>query len=190
MRSGGSARPTAREGDWQARLRAGFAAYAAEVGDEPKAARLVLVEVLGAGPAALARMRRTRLIFEQVVSASFGEAPDGMTLPPLIAKAIVCGVERITRQRLLAGDVEELPALADELFEWALSYCSPAANRLGAVSPAQCDGLAPCCPRARGENDWARLLRCAAQIAASGGYSQLSPARIVERGRCHRSEIR
>ena len=57
------------EGDWQARLRAGFAAYAAEVVDEPKAARLVLVEVLGAGPAALARMRRTRLIFEQVVSA-------------------------------------------------------------------------------------------------------------------------
>ena len=119
------------EGDWQARLRAGFAAYAAEVVDEPKAARLVLVEVLGAGPAALARMRRTRLIFEQVVSASFSEAPDGVTLPPLIAKGIVCGVERITRQRLLAGDVEELPALADELLAWALSYCSPAAAAAG-----------------------------------------------------------
>ncbi len=167
------------EGDWQARLRAGFAAYAAEVVEEPKAARLVLVEVLGAGPAALARMRRTRLIFEEMVSASFSEAPDGVTLPPLIAKGIVCGVERITRQRLLAGDVAELPALADELLAWALSYCSPAAAGLAAASPAQCDGLAPCCPRARGEGDWARILRCAAEIAASKGYAQLSPARIA-----------
>jgi AcrR family transcriptional regulator len=92
------------EGDWRARLRAGFAAYAAEVVEEPKAARRVLVEVLGAGPAALARMRRTRRIFEEAVSATFREAPDGVTLPPLIAKGILCGVERITRQRLLAGD--------------------------------------------------------------------------------------
>ena len=91
----------------------------------------------------------------------------------------MCGVERITRQRLLAGDVDELPALADELLAWALSYRSPAAARLGAVSSAQCAGFAPCCPRARGENDWARLLRCAAEIAATGGYAQLSPARIA-----------
>ncbi|MGA2452183.1 MAG: TetR/AcrR family transcriptional regulator [Solirubrobacteraceae bacterium] len=167
------------EGDWQARLRAGFAAYAAEVMEEPKAARLVLVEVLGAGSAALARMRRTRLIFEEMVSASFREAPDGVTLPPLIAKGIVCGVERITRQRLLAGDVDELPALADELLAWALSYCSPAVAGLAAALPAQCDGLAPCCPGARGESDWARILRCAAEIAATKGYAQLSPARIA-----------
>lgn len=167
------------EGDWRARLRAGFAAYAAEVVEEPKAARLVLVEVLGAGPAALARMRRTRLIFEEVVSASFGDAPDGVALPPLIAKGIVCGVERITRQRLLAGDVTELPALVDELLAWALSYRSAAAARLTATLPAQGDGHAPCCRRARGENDRARILRCAAQIAATKGYAQLSPARIA-----------
>ncbi len=171
------------ESDWQARLCAGFAAYAAEVVDEPKAARLVLVEVLGAGPAALARMRRTRLIFEQVVSASFSEAPDGVTLPPLIAKGIVCGVERITRQWLLAGDVAELPGLADELLAWALSYRSPAAATLAARSPAESspygDGAAPWRPRARVENDWVRILRCAGQIAATRGYAQLSPARIA-----------
>jgi AcrR family transcriptional regulator len=167
------------EADWQARLRAGFAAYAAEVVDEPKAARLVLVEVLGAGPVALARMRRSRLLLEQVVSASFSEAPDGVALPPLIAKGIVCGVERITRQRLLAGDVEELPALADELLEWALSYRSPAVAGLDTISTAQGDRLAPCCPRARSEGDRVRLLRCAAEIAATGGYAQLSPGRIA-----------
>lgn len=167
------------EGDWQARLLAGFAAYAAEVVEEPKAAKLVLVEVLGAGPVALERMRRTRLIFEQAVSTSFNEAPDGVALPPLIAKAIVCGVERITRQRLLTGDVEDLPSLADELLQWALSYRSPAAAGLGIAPPAGCGGLAPCCPRVRGEDDWARLLHCAAEIAAGSGYAQLSPTRIA-----------
>jgi AcrR family transcriptional regulator len=167
------------EGDWQARLCAGFAAYAAEVVDEPNAARLVLVEVLGAGPAALARMRRTRLIFEEAVSVSFSEAPDGVKLPPLIAKGIVCGVERITRQRLLAGDVEELPALADELFAWALAYRSPAAAGLAAASPAHGDGLAPCCPRVRAPNERARILCSAARIAAAKGYAQLTPAQIV-----------
>ena len=35
------------------------------------------------------------------------------------------------------------------------------------------------CPRGSGEGDWARLLRCAAQIAATSGYAQLSPSRIA-----------
>jgi AcrR family transcriptional regulator len=167
------------ESDWQAGLRAGFAAYAAEIVSEPKAARLVLVEVLGAGPAALARMRRTRLIFEEAVSASFSEAPDGVKLPPLIAKGIVCGVERITRQRLLAGDVEELHALADELLAWALAYRSPAVAGLAAASPAHRDRLAPCCPQVRVENERARILCSAARIAAAKGYVQITPAQIV-----------
>jgi AcrR family transcriptional regulator len=167
------------QGAWQTKLRAAFDAYATEVVSDPKAARLVLVEVLGAGPAAVARLRSTRLIFEQIVSASFSEAPDGVTLPPLIVKGIVCGVERITRQRLLAGGVEELPALADELLAWALSYRSPAATALAATSAAHDEWPAPCWPRPRVENDWARILRCAARIAATNGYAQLTPAQIV-----------
>ena len=165
------------------RLCRAFDAYVSEVVDEPKAARLVLVDVLGAGPAALARMRRTRLIFEEMVSASFSDARDGIMMLPLIAKAIVCGVERITRQRLLAGDVAELPALAGELLAWALAYRSPATAGLAVASPAalpaHCGGLAPCWPRAKADNDRARILYSAARIAACKGYAQLTPAQIV-----------
>ncbi len=128
-------------------------------------------------------MQRTRLVFERMVSASFIEAPDGVTPPPLIAKGIVCGVERITRQRLLAGDVAELPALADELVAWVLTYCSPAATGLGtglpAALPARRNGRGSHGPQARGESDLVRILRCAAEIAAAKGYAQLSPARIA-----------
>jgi len=166
-------------GAWQAKLRAAFGAYSTEVVNDPKATRLVLVEVLGAGPAALARMRSTRLIFERMVSASFSEAPDGVILPPLIAKGIVCGVERITRQRLLAGNVQELAALADELLAWALCYRSPAATAVAATSAAHDAWRAPDRPAARVENDRARILYSAARIAAAKGYARLTPAQIV-----------
>ena len=138
----------------------------------------MLVEVLGAGSAALARMRSTRLIFERIVSASFNQAPDGLTLSPLIVKGIVCGVERITRQRLVTGRVQELPALADELLAWALSYRSPAAAALTAAHRAW-GGACAVLPPARVENEWARILRSAARIAAADGYGRLTPARIV-----------
>jgi AcrR family transcriptional regulator len=168
------------EEDWQTGLRVAFNAYTSEVVSEPKAARLALVEVLGAGPVAVARMRRTRVIFEQLIGASFNEAPDGAALPPLILRGIVCGVERITRRRLLAGEVEELSALADELRAWALSYRSPAAATLAIASPAGHDEIpALWRTQTRVENDRARILCCAAQIAASRGYAQLTSARIA-----------
>lgn len=168
---------------WPAQLCAAFAAYAAEVVEEPDAARLVLVEALGAGPAAVARMQRTRLIFEERLAASFAEAPDGVTLPPVIAKGIVCGVERLTRQRLLAGEVAEIPALADELLAWALAYRTPAAARLGALRPCPrrtAIGLPGRRPAGQLENDWARVLRCTAKIAATNGYAQLTPRQITQ----------
>ncbi len=164
---------------WQAKLRAAFDAYAAEVLGEPRAARLVLVEVFGAGPVALQRMRATRLIFERIVSASFDATPDGVALPPPIAKGIVCGVERITRQRLLAGRERELADLADELLAWALSFRSPALPALaGAVKVhAQTPLRKP--PPLGVENEHARILRATARIAAADGYARLTPARIV-----------
>ena len=183
MPSGASAWPTVPERGWRARLCAAFAAYAAEVVEEPEAARLVLIEALGAGPAAAARMQRTRLTFEEMLAASFAEAPDGVELSPLIVKGIVCGVERITRQRLLAGEVAEIPALADELLAWALAYRTPAAARLSAPSSMTSPySDRPARPRsaARLENDWARVLRCTAEIAAANGYAQLTPRRIAQ----------
>jgi len=167
-------------GDWRTRLRAALAAYAAEVEQEPKAARLALVEALGAGPAALARMRRARRAFEEAVVASFAEVPDGGILPPLIPKGIVCGVERITRQLLLAGEVATLPALTDELLEWALSYRCAAAIDVLDASPADPGWPAPCCPLAKGGSDRVRLLVSAAEIAAGNGYAQLTPGRIAD----------
>ena len=167
------------EKDWEAKLRVAFGAYAAQAVEQPQAARLVLVEALGAGPEALQRMRDTRLAVERILDASFAQAPGGVAPPPLVVKGIVCGVERVTRRLLLAGGVGELPGLADELLAWALSYRSPAAAALGASAAARTRRRVPDRPGTRGENDRVRILRCAAQIAATGGYDQLTPGRIA-----------
>jgi AcrR family transcriptional regulator len=167
------------EQDPERRLCSAFEQFAREVLDEPATARVALVEVLGAGPAALARMQRTRLIFEQMIGASLAQGPEGVMLPPPLVKGIVCGIERITRQLLLTGDIEELPTLADRLLAWVLCYRSPAAAALATTPPGRREASPQWLPRARVENERARILCCAARIAAVNGYAQLSPARIA-----------
>lgn len=181
----------ARGGGWRERLRRAFVEFADLVVEEPNAARLVLVELLGvgAGPAlaeptertraVVRRMERTRGVFERMVGASFSEAPGGVRLPPLVTKGIVCGVERITRQRLLAGGIEELPELVDELLDWALSYSSAEVARLSELAPAPLRARRPV--RARARNERARVLSAAASLAASNGYTSLTPVQITER---------
>jgi AcrR family transcriptional regulator len=181
----------ARGGGWRERLRRAFVEFADLVVEEPNAARLVLVELLGvdAGPAlaeptertraVVRRMEGTRGVFERMVGASFSEAPGGVRLPRLVTKGIVCGVERITRQRLLAGGIEELPELADELLDWALSYSSAEVARLSELAPAPPRARPPV--RARARNERARVLSAAASLAASNGYTSLTPVQITER---------
>jgi AcrR family transcriptional regulator len=180
------------------RLCRAFERFAREVADEPHTARVALVEVFGAGPEALARMQCTRMIFERMIGASLAEGPCGVALPPPLVKGIVCGVERIARRLLLAGaggfagegevtghggptGAGELAALSDELLAWVLSYRTPAAVALAAAtaSPARSQAPARWLPRTRIENDRARILCCAARIAAARGYAQLTTAQIV-----------
>ena len=136
------------------------------------------MEVRSAGPTAVARMQRTRLIFEQLIGASFSEAPDGAELSPLLVKGIVCGIERATRQLLLAGRVRELPFLTDKLLAWALCHRSPTAPALLAASTRR-ESTAPSRPRPRAHNQRERILHAAAQIAARGGYAQLTAGQIA-----------
>jgi AcrR family transcriptional regulator len=164
----------------ECKLRAAFDAYASEVVAEPKAARLALVEVLSAGPSALAERERARQAFEHMVSSSLSDGPGGVELPAVVVKAIVGGVERITRLRLLGGDLEELPALADELLAWAVSYASPAVVELPSVCVRD-DSWRRSRPRHTPVgSERTRILRSAAQIAATAGYAHLTRSRIVE----------
>jgi AcrR family transcriptional regulator len=171
------------ERDWMAGLRSAFEAFAAEVEDEPKAAKLAVVEALGAGPVALERMERTSLVFERMIASSFAQAPDGVTLPPIVVKGIVGGLGRVARLRLRDGAIEELRDRTEELLNWALCYRSQVAELLVTSLSRP---LPPSRSRfqERAEDERIRILRAAARIAARDSYAQLSAARIV-----HEAEV-
>jgi AcrR family transcriptional regulator len=173
------------EPDPHRRLQRAFEQFAHELVARPQFARFALIEPLGGAPSARLRIDCSRHLFEKMIGASFQDGPDGVTLPALVVKAIVCGVERIARQRLLADRVQELPGLAEELLSWALSYRSPAVRELKAVRPRGGTAPVPFRPHAHADSDRARMLRCAARIAAAGGYAQLSPGRIASAAGVH-----
>jgi AcrR family transcriptional regulator/predicted DsbA family dithiol-disulfide isomerase len=167
------------EGDPQRRLCRAFQAFLQEVVERPNAARVALIEALGAGPAALARMDRGRELFEGLIAASISNPSRGTTLSPTIAKGIVGGVERVSRVYLVDGKLDELAATADELSTWVSCYrpwsrSTPAQRPEAGIRPQT--GL-------RGKDDGLRILRAAAAIAASDGYSGLSVARITRLAR-------
>ena len=163
------------EEDPERRLCRAFEQFALEVASEPRAARFALVETLGAGRAALARMDRGRAMFEAMIAASISDSSGGATLSPTIAKGIVGGVERVSRVYLLAGKIDELSAKADELSAWVSSY-RPWSRSTPAETPE-----AATWPHAglRGKDDGLRILRAAAAIAVSDGYTGLNGARIT-----------
>lgn len=115
------------EADWEGELRAGFVAFAREVAERPKAARLALVEIFAAGGGALGRMRHTEGLFEAVIAQSFSRSDDGVELPSLLIKGIVAGGMRVARARLLSGQERELVGDAGALMQWALCLRHPVA---------------------------------------------------------------
>ena len=163
------------EEDPGGRLCRAFEQFAWEAASEPQAARFALLEPFAAGPAAFARMDRGREMFEDLIAASISNPSRGVTLSPTIAKGIVGGIERVSRMYLLTGKIDELAATADELSTWVSSYrpwfrsipdeAAKAATRLP--------------PGLRGKDEGFRVLRAAAAIAASDGYSGLNAARIT-----------
>jgi AcrR family transcriptional regulator len=164
------------EDDPERRLCRAFEQFAWEAASEPRAAWFALLEPFAAGQAAFARMDRGREMFEDLIAASISSPSRGITLSPTIAKGIVGGVERVSRVYLVDGKLGELAATADELSAWVSNY-----RPWSRSTPAQLPEAATTRPQAglRGKDEGLRILRAAAAIAASDGYSGLSAARIT-----------
>ena len=169
------------EQDWAAGLCRAFDAFVAEIEARPHAARLALVEVLAAGPAALGRIERGEALFARMISQSLVQAGDGVALSPILLKGVVHGIWYVARSRLLEGRPAAMSACGRELLEWMLAYRSPTARLL--------DGGAAEVPSRRGSeerpgagegDERTRMLRAAAHIAAAGGYEELTGGQIAE----------
>ena len=167
-----------REPDLISGLRGAYQAFVTELIENPRAARVVLVDVLALGSTALQRAERIRLGFE----GTLVENPDllgGFTLTPTVLTAILSGVWQVARRRLLEDRLKELRGIGDELLLWVASYNSQAVERLSTQAP-----LISRDPRrlpSRDEPDpHKRMLRITAELAAKDGYQRLTPARIID----------
>jgi AcrR family transcriptional regulator len=169
-----------RERGWSNRLHASCKALLEGVALAPKGPRLVLVDALGIGPPARARMQLAALAFEQLVTLAFQLSPDGGPVAPLSARAIVGGVRHVAFTRLLAGRERELASLADEVLDWVDAYRSPLAARVGAASLVSAPRLSPApaaflCAR----DKRARALGSVVHLTLDEGYATLTDAQIA-----------
>lgn len=106
---------------WPDRLRAAFVWTLQALAACPHEARMAFVEVLAAGPEALARRDAARAEFAVLVEPGFSAAPRRPALPLLLPEAIVGGLSEVVSMRIRDGQTDTLPELLPELMYCALA---------------------------------------------------------------------
>lgn len=118
--------------DWRTRLRVSLEAYTRILAAEPDFAKALLVDILGAGPAAVA-MRR--VVFARFVehygalrAVAALEEPVIGTLPDLYLRALVGGIDELAQEHIVVHGATTLPRLAPDLVQIASAvFAAPVA---------------------------------------------------------------
>jgi len=126
----------AEEG-WPRRARAGLSALLAALAEEPELARLALVDVGAAGPAAQRRYRAALQRLTPFFDEGRDFAPGGRSLPANTSRMAIGAVAGLISDELAAGRAGQLPDLLSEvLFATLVPYIGPvaAAREVGETS--------------------------------------------------------
>lgn len=86
---------------WRVRVRAALEALLEFIDDEPRMARLMLVETLGGGPKVLERRRQLLLRLAEVIDEARTEARSAAPAPLLTAEGVTGGVLSVLHARLI-----------------------------------------------------------------------------------------
>jgi AcrR family transcriptional regulator len=101
---------------WATRIQAAVSALASELDADPVAAKFAIIEVLAAGPRALARRDAALRRFTGFVDA--GRSESSLELPGLTSLAIVGGIYELLYSEILHGANAQLPARVPEIVYW------------------------------------------------------------------------
>jgi AcrR family transcriptional regulator len=115
--------------DWRTRLSVSLETYLAILAAEPHFARVLLIDVLGAGPDALAARERVLAVYVEhyrgLGERARAEEPDLPALPDAFLRGLVGGIAELVQQCLLESGPDEvsdrLRALHPTLFRFAAS---------------------------------------------------------------------
>jgi len=105
---------------WGELVRIGLERLLRALADDPNGARVLLVEMLGAGPAACERQRVATTLFTSLIERGRPGSPNADLLPSQTSGAVMGGIASILHRRVLEGRVAELPSLAPDLTYFAL----------------------------------------------------------------------
>jgi AcrR family transcriptional regulator len=109
------------QSDWQAQVRALVDAFLGFIAAEPAFARMCIVEVLGSGPAGMARRDAAIEAFLPVVDfIPRQQLAEGQDLSPLTPIFVTGGILEIVYAAIRRGETESLPDLADDITRLAL----------------------------------------------------------------------
>ena len=120
---------------WAERVAAGLAALLEHLAEHPDEARFAIVEVLAAGPKALARRDAALRQFTGFLDA--GRVETSVELPGITALSLAGGVNELLYSEILHGEAARLPNRLPDLMFWiTLPFLGPdgaAAERERAV---------------------------------------------------------
>lgn len=177
-----------------------------EVATDRAAVRLVLIEALAAPAAIRAEHEQLLADLEQLVGRYLDEQdPAGAIQIP--ATALLVGVSEVIASRVLAGPVDDLARLRDDLLRWVDSYRLPSGlqpwpqrrwqelGRFAKSVPAHPSNPPTLLPRGRtalspahaASDRRRRLLEATARLAFADGYAALTVARIASAARVPRA---
>lgn len=125
------------EESWPRRVRAGLAALLEALAEEPEVARLALVDVGSAGPAAQRRYRAALQRLTPFFDEGRDFAPGGRNLPANTSRMAIGAVAGLIADELAEGRADRLPNLLSEvLFATLVPYIGPAAaaREVGEIS--------------------------------------------------------
>lgn len=163
------------ESDWARLLELALEGLAAELVNKPRAARLALLEIFSAGPAAHEAVARTEAHFEEILTEGFARSLHQVEMSPLLAKAVVSGVAFVARTRMIGAVPAVAAATAGELSQWVLSLEGMPAS--DPAVPVSTDTTLSSSRAEPGEREV--LLTATAKLAAANGYWQLTVPRIL-----------
>jgi AcrR family transcriptional regulator len=135
--------------DWRTRLRVSLETYLSHLADEPHFARVLLIEVLGAGARALAMRERILTTYvdgyRTLHALAQKEEPELPNIPETFLRGLVGGIAELVQQCLLDSPEDEvsgrLRALTPTLVNFATAILT--SGREGVATPA-----AACLPAA------------------------------------------
>jgi len=103
---------------WEDGIAGAYDALLRTLAAEPSFAHLGVVEVLAAGPRALARRERTLRRFARFIDFTRERADAAVPPPPLVGQAIVGGIHELVYAQIVRGETAALPRLTSELLHY------------------------------------------------------------------------